>query len=110
MAKRTRSDDGRRQIIETRHLSYDFRPPPAAKPVPRILEPWRLAMKAKLDSEDGKARYRKRRQTVEPAFGIIKSAMGFTRFHLRGMQKVAAEWLLVARAYNSRRLHNLCPA
>lgn len=92
------------------HRPYDFRPPPAPKPERRIAEPWRLAMKAKLESEAGKARYKKRKQTVEPVFGIIKSAMGFTRFHLRGIPKVAAEWLLVALAYNCRRLHNLRPA
>jgi transposase len=89
------------------HRPYDFRPPPAPKPERRIAEPWRLAMKAKLETDDGKARYKKRKQTVEPVFGIIKSAMGFTRFHLRGTQKVAAEWLLVALAYNCRRLHRL---
>lgn len=89
------------------HRPYDFRPPPAQKPERRIAEPWRIAMKAKLESEDGKTRYKKRKQTVEPVFGIIKSAMGFTRFHLRGTQKVAAEWLLIALAYNCRRLHRL---
>jgi transposase len=92
------------------HRPYDFRPPPPApKPPRRILEPWRLAMKAKLETDQGKARYKKRKQTVEPVFGIIKSAIGFTRFHLRGLQKVASEWLLVALAYNCRRLHNLQP-
>jgi transposase len=89
------------------HRPYDFRPPPEPKPERRIAEPWRLAMKIKLESEEGKARYKKRKQTVEPAFGIIKSAIGFTRFRLRGRQKVALEWLLVALAYNCRRLHNL---
>ncbi len=92
------------------HRPYDFRPPPEPKPERRIAEPWRLAMQAKLESEDGKTRYRKRKQTVEPVFGIIKSAIGFTRFHLRGLQNVAAEWLLIALAYNCRRLHNLRPA
>ncbi len=89
---------------------YDFRPPPEPKSKRRISEPWRLAMKAKLETEDAKARYKQRKQTVEPVFGIIKSAMGFTHFHLRGAQKVAAEWLLVALAYNCRRLHRLQPA
>ncbi len=93
------------------HRPYDFRPPPAApKRKRRILEPWRLAMQAKLDTAAGKARYKKRKQTVEPVFGIIKSAMGFTRFHLRGIHNVATEWLLLALAYNCRRLHNLQPA
>jgi transposase len=89
------------------HRPYDFRPPPEAKPKRRITEPWRIAMKAKLETEDGKARYKKRKQTVEPAFGIVKSAMGFTRFHLRGLNNAAAEWLLTALAYNCRRLHRL---
>lgn len=90
------------------HRPYDFRPPPTEpKPHRRILEPWRLAMRAKLASEDGKARYKKRKHTVEPVFGIIKSVIGFTRFHLRGTHNVAAEWLLVALAYNCRRLHRL---
>jgi hypothetical protein len=64
-------------------------------------------MQAKLESEDGKTRYRKRKQTVEPVFGIIKSAIGFTRFRLRGLHNVATEWLLIALAYNCRRLHRL---
>ena len=76
------------------HRPYDFRPPPAEpKPPRRILEPWRLEMKAKLDTDAGKARYKKRKQTIEPVFGIIKSAVGFTRFHLRGIQNVATEWV-----------------
>jgi transposase len=89
------------------HRPYDFRPPPKPKSERRIREPWRLAMKAKLKSEEGKSRYRKRKQTVEPVFGIIKSALGFTRFHLRSREKVATEWLVVALAYNCRRLYRL---
>jgi transposase len=89
------------------HRPYDFRPPPKPQPERRIAEPWRIAMKAKLETEEGKARYKKRKQTVEPVFGIVKSAMGFTRFHLRGIDNVAAEWLLTALAYNCRRLHRL---
>lgn len=89
------------------HRPYDFRPPPQPKPKRRVREPWRLAMKAKLESDDGKSRYRKRKQTVEPVFGIIKSAIGFTRFHLRSRDNVATEWLVVALAYNCRRLCRL---
>jgi transposase len=92
------------------HRPYDFRPPPEPKPPRRIHEPWRLAMQAKLDTPDAKALYARRKQTVEPAFGIIKSAIGFTRFHLRGLAKVAAEWTLIASAYNCRRLHRLAAA
>jgi transposase len=89
------------------HRPYDFRPPPDPRPERQINEPWRITMKAKLETEEGKARYARRQQSVEPVFGIIKSAMGFTRFRLRGLQNAAAEWGLVALAYNCRRLHRL---
>ena len=67
------------------HRPYDFRPPPAPKPPRRIGEPWRIAMKARLEHEDARRLYKKRKQTVEPVFGIIKSAMDFLRFRLRGL-------------------------
>jgi transposase len=89
------------------HRPYDFRPPPKPKASRRVTEPWRLAMLAKLETPDARARYTRRKQTVEPVFGIIKSALGFTRFHLRGLAKVGAEWTLIALAYNCRRLHRL---
>jgi transposase len=89
------------------HRPYDFRPPPEPKAPAAITDPWRIAMKTKLESEDGQKRYKKRKQTVEPVFGIIKNVLGFTRFHLRGLQNVACEWMIVALAYNCRRLHRL---
>ena len=55
----------------------------------------------------GRAAYRLRQQTVEPVFGIIKEALGFRRFRLRGLDKVALEWTLVTLAYNLKRLHRL---
>ena len=64
-------------------------------------------MKAKLEGDDAKNQYRKRKQTVEPVFGVIKSAMGFTRFRLRGLLNAVTEWSLVALAYNCRRINRL---
>ena len=40
-------------------------------------------------------------------FGIIKEVMGFRRFLLRGLVKVAGEWALVRLAYNAKRLFKL---
>lgn len=48
-------------------------------------------MRAKLKTKDAKAKYKRRKETVEPVFGIIKAAMGFTRLRLRGLQNVATE-------------------
>ena len=89
---------------------YDFRPPPPSRTPRRLTEPWRLTMKARLEQDDAKALYKRRKQTVEPVFGIIKSAMGFTRFHLRGIGNVAAEWTLIALAYNCRRINRMLTA
>ncbi len=87
---------------------YDFRPPkPDAKPPPEPKAEWRIAMKEKLQTEDAKAKYKRRKCTVEPVFGIIKNVLGFTRFSLRGLENVKLEWLLVTLAYNCKRLCNL---
>lgn len=89
------------------HRPYDFRPPPKPKTVRRITEPWRIAMKAKLETKDAQDLYKKRKQTVEPVFGIIKAAMDFRRFRLRGLHHAAIEWTLTALAYNCRRIARL---
>jgi len=64
-------------------------------------------MAYKLRTAAGKAIYRLRKCTVEPVFGIIKEAMGFRQFSLRGQANVTDEWCLVCLAYNLRRLHVL---
>lgn len=50
-----------------------------------------------------------RKQTVEPVFGIIKSAMGFRQFLLRGLEHVTHEWTLVCLAWNLKRMAVLRP-
>ena len=45
-----------------------------------------------METEENRALYRLRKQTVEPVFGIVKEAMGFRRFLLRGRTKVEGEW------------------
>jgi transposase len=61
-------------------------------------------MRQKLDSNAGKAVYGKRKYTVEPPFGHIKSIMGFTSFMLRGIDKVKGEFKLVSIAHNLRKI------
>jgi transposase len=64
-------------------------------------------MARKLKTKRGKGIYKKRKETVETVFGIIKSVMGFRQFMLRGIEKVNTEWALVRVAYNFKRLHRL---
>ena len=66
-------------------------------------------MQQKVRSKEGKRIYRHRKSTVEPVFGIIKEALGFRQFLLRGLQKVSLEWDLVCTAYNLKRLWALKP-
>lgn len=70
----------------------------------------RDAMRRRLRTAVGRAAYKKRKETVEPVFGIIKAAMGFRRFLLRGLRKVSLEWSLVTLAYNFRRVARLLSA
>jgi transposase len=64
----------------------------------------RAAMKAKLASEAGKARYALRRETVEPVFGQIKDHQGARRFMRRGMRACQAEWKLLCGTHNLLKL------
>ncbi len=57
-------------------------------------------MRAKLRTEQGRAAYAKRKQTVEPVFGQIKERRGLRRFLLRGLVKVACEWTLWCLTHN----------
>jgi hypothetical protein len=45
-------------------------------------------MARRLKTAEGKKIYKKRKETAEPVFGIIKQAMGFRQFLLRGLEKV----------------------
>ena len=61
-------------------------------------------MKHRLMTRRGRKLYGLRKQTVEPVFGIIKSAMRFRQFLLRGLASVQGEWRLVTMAWNIKRM------
>ncbi len=65
------------------------------------------AMKHRLKTREGKAKYAKRKGSSEPVFGVIKAVMGYRSFLLRGYQAVQGEWSLVCMAYNLKKLHRL---
>ena len=67
-------------------------------------------MAHRLKTPEGKNLYALRKQTPEPVFGIIKSALGFRQFSLRGLENVRGEWSLVTMAWNLKRMFVLNPA
>ncbi len=74
--------------------------PPEPPPGATVAE----VMKHRLETKEGKKLYGLRKQTVEPAFGIIKEVLGFRRFSMRGLAKCNLEWDLVTTSYNLKRL------
>ncbi len=87
---------------------YKFRPADRRREHPREpADALLIAMKEKLVSQEGRALYARRQISVEPAFGIIKAALGFRQFLLRGERKVSGEWQLVTLAYNCKRICRL---
>ena len=62
-------------------------------------------MRRKLQLKRHAERYRKREQSIEPVFGQIKEARGFRQFHLRGLEAVNGEWLLVCLCHNLLKLY-----
>ena len=90
---------------ERHHLPLEQRwanPPPLAAEADAV-----ETMKHRLKTPEGRAIYGRRKCTVEPVFGIIKSVLGFRQFHLRGLQAVSGEWTLVSMAWNLKRMFAL---
>ena len=61
----------------------------------------------KTDTEQAtndKQLYSRRKCTVEPVIGTIKSALEFRQFFLRGLENVNGELNLVALAWNLKRM------
>jgi transposase len=82
----------------------DAKSPKKQKRWRRTSKAFREQMRQRLLTAAGKTMYRLRQSTVEPGFGIIKSALGFRTFRLRGLEKVRTEWSLMSLAFNCRRL------
>ena len=72
--------------------------------VDALTYPCTAAMAAKLQTDEGKTAYRKRKWIAEPPNGWIKSVLGFRQFSMRGLRRVRAEWKLVCAAVNLRRM------
>ena len=68
--------------------------------------PHTAVMAATLQTDAGKAAYRKRKWIAEPPNGWIKSVLGFRQFSLRGLHRVQAEFKLVCLSLNLRRMGN----
>lgn len=71
--------------------------------------PRTAAMAAKMQTDETRAAYRRRKWLAEPPNGWIKNILGFRQFSLRGLHRVQAEWKLVCLALNLRRMASMQP-
>src|SRR6476469_5790072 len=67
------------------------------------------AMRYKLRQPDARRRYARRKTIVEPVFGQLKEARGFTTLSLRGLARAAGEYFLACLAHNLGKLLRVCP-
>ena len=85
-------------------------PPDEPRPRPGTVPTGKMTvaegLRQKLRTEEGRAIYKKRRETVEPVFGQIKQGRGLRQFLLRGLQKVSGEWKLICLTHNLLKLHS----
>lgn len=81
-------------------------PPTKTGPPPDDLDA-RGRMRHKLDTEQGRELYSRRKCIVEPVFGQIKEARGFRRFSFRGLDAVNAEWSLLSACHNLLKLFRM---
>lgn len=70
-------------------------------------ESHRIEHAAKMETEDAKAKYSRRRHPGERPFAVIKQHFGARRFLLRGIDQVKQEWLWLSAAFNLHRLFGL---
>ncbi len=66
-------------------------------------EPLRQRMNTKMEQEDSKGVYKKRKVIVESVFGQIKNS-GFRGFSVRGKDKAAGEFSLVCAVHNIKKI------
>ena len=71
--------------------------------------PRTAAMAAKMQTDETRAAYRRRKWLAEPPNGWIKNILGFRQFSMRGLHRVQAEWKLVCLALNLRRMASMQP-
>jgi hypothetical protein len=104
IANLTQIPDAPELLIPPARHGRQGKPRKDGKPSESRSDGLRAAMTAKLQSDDGKARYGKRKQTVEPVFGQVKDVRGARRFMRRGLRACTAEWKLVCGTHNLLKL------
>ncbi|MGZ6692578.1 MAG: transposase [Solirubrobacteraceae bacterium] len=94
-------------VVNNQHIPVLVAPDKGSRGTPKRWqnEPRANWMRTVLNSDNGRERYAKRKQTVEPLYGDTKHNKGFIRFHRRGRIKVRTEFRLLMMAHNLTKVH-----
>lgn len=82
----------------------EWREQAAAEGAPAPDATRREAMRHKLGTAEGRRRYKRRQETVEPTFGNLKEIQGQRQELLRGTAKVRSMWRFQCAVYNLKKL------
>jgi hypothetical protein len=104
IANLTQIPDAPELLIPPPKHGHHGKPRKDGKPSASKSDELRAAMTAKLTSDQGKACYGKRKETIEPVFGQIKDGRGVRRFLRRGLPACQAEWKLLCGTHNLLKL------
>jgi transposase len=104
IANLTAIPDAPELLIPPARHGRQGKPRKDGKPTASRSDGLRAAMQAKLNSDDGKISYAKRKETIEPVFGQIKEQQGARRFLCRGLAACEAEWKLLCGTHNLLKL------
>jgi hypothetical protein len=104
IANLTQIPDAPELLIPPARHGRQGKPRKDGKPSASKSDGLRAAMTAKLTSDEGKARYAMRQQTIEPVFGQLKEQQGARRFLRRGFAACEAEWKLLCGTHNLLKL------
>ena len=97
------AEQGIDAYIATGRLPHGQPLPPKRGPMPKDADA-KAWMARKLRSKAGSRIYSQCKAIVEPVNGQIKEARGLRRVLLRGLEKVEAEWHLIAATHNLLKL------
>jgi len=98
--------------VATARTKHGESPPPTTADPPPEGADAKERMRNKLNTTDGRAVYKRRKQVVEPVFGQVKDARGLRRFLRRGLTAVAEDWTFDCTCHNIMKIYRagLAPA
>jgi transposase len=92
-------------LIPPRRISHtEWRDQPLAEGAPPDDADAKDAMRHRIRTPEGRARYKRRQETVEPAFGNLKEVQGQRQELLRGYAKSRSMWRFQWAVFNLKKL------